>query len=50
MKIRIFGGIIITIALRCTSSRSIFGSSYTLPGQREITERWIDEINRLLPG
>jgi len=50
MKIRIFGGIIITTALRCTSSRSIFGSSYTLPGQREITERWIDEINRLLPG
>jgi len=49
MKIRIFGGQVFKVTFKCEGPKAILGSSYTMPKQKEITRRWVDTIDRLLP-
>ncbi|HIE14224.1 TPA: hypothetical protein EYP70_03015 [Candidatus Bathyarchaeota archaeon] len=50
IKIRIFGGRIIKVTFQCVGPRAVFGTSYILPKQKAIAQRWVRAINRLLPG
>ncbi len=50
IKIRIFGGRIIKVTFQCVGLRAVFGTSYILPKQKVIVQRWVHVINRLLPG
>jgi len=49
MKIRIFGGREVATTFRCGDLKAVLGSSYILPKQKTITQRWVNTINKLLP-